>query len=85
MKDQVKGCQETTGMIGDNYIRCGTTPVVAEVTFVSRNEGPYAMCHPCMDHNVRNRGGTITKWLEEGALTEEDKAYYAQKGRVKLS
>ena len=47
-------CQETTGMIGDRYLRCGA-PARTLVQPRGRAEGPYWMCAPCADHNIRNR------------------------------
>ena len=47
-------CEETTGMIGEQYLRCGA-PAVVLVKHKGRNEGPYFMCGPCANHNVRNR------------------------------
>ena len=49
-------CQETTGMIGEQYIRCGKTAYVL-VQHVGRSEGPYWLCAECADHNIRRRGG----------------------------
>jgi hypothetical protein len=47
-------CQETSGMIGDDYIRCGK-PAVAIVG--TRDQQPYFMCAPHASHTVNNRGG----------------------------
>lgn len=47
-------CEETTGMIGDRYLRCGAK-AIGLVKHRNRNEGPYFMCGPCANHNVKNR------------------------------
>lgn len=49
-----KTCQETTGMIGEKYLRCGK-PAVALIQHRGRSEGPYYMCGPDANHNVYNR------------------------------
>ncbi len=49
-----RGCEETYGMIGDKYLRCGATSL-ALVQHRGRSEGPYAMCLEHADHNIRNR------------------------------
>ena len=51
-----KGCEETTGMVGDSYLRCGA-PAVALISFDGRSEGPYFMCRFCANHAVHNRRG----------------------------
>lgn len=47
-------CEETVGMIGDEYLRCGR-PAVVLVQHRNREEGPYSMCLECGDHNIANR------------------------------
>ena len=47
-------CQETTGMIGEEYLRCGA-PAETLVQPRGRTEGPYWMCSACANHNIRNR------------------------------
>lgn len=65
-----KTCEETTGIISgtDTYIHCGR-PAVALVKHICRREGPYFMCLPCADHNIRNRDAiallTTDLYLEE--------------------
>jgi hypothetical protein len=49
-----KTCQETSGMVGDRYIRCGARAFVL-LKYRGRDEGPYFMCLACGDHNIRNR------------------------------
>jgi hypothetical protein len=53
-------CQETTGAIGNLYLRCGK-PAVAVVQHRGRSEGPYDLCEACADHNVRNRNGYVVE------------------------
>jgi hypothetical protein len=47
-------CEETTGMIGDTYIRC-ERPATTLVQHRGRTEGPYWMCATCASHNLENR------------------------------
>jgi hypothetical protein len=47
-------CQETTGMVGDRYLRCGA-PAKTLVQPRGRTEGPYWMCDACASHNIHNR------------------------------
>jgi hypothetical protein len=49
-------CEETTGMIREEYLRCGK-PAVAIIK--SRDVNPYAMCLMCADHNINNRNATL--------------------------
>lgn len=51
-------CEETTGMIGDDYTRCGA-PAAMIVQHRGRREGPYFMCLMCGTHNARNRNGQV--------------------------
>ena len=55
MKEQ-HACEETAGMIGDSYLRCGA-PAEILVQHKGRTEGPYWMCPLCAWHNIRNRNG----------------------------
>lgn len=48
-------CQETTGMIGDKYLRCGLPATV--IVWHNGDQKAYPMCPMCGDHNVTNRGG----------------------------
>ena len=56
-------CQETTGMIGNEYLRCGA-PAVALVQHRGRRGGPYYMCLGCANHNVRNRNADVVAWFD---------------------
>lgn len=47
-------CQETIGMIGEQYLRCGK-PAQILVQPRGRTEGPYWMCDYCASHNIHNR------------------------------
>lgn len=47
-------CEETEGMIGDQYLRCGD-PAKTLVKHRGRSEGPYWMCPVHADHNIHNR------------------------------
>lgn len=49
-------CEETNGMIGDRYLRCGAFPVAL---VASGDERLYYMCEMCTAHNVRNRGAIV--------------------------
>ena len=51
-------CQETVGMIGDDYIRC-EKPAVMLIQHRSRAEGPYYMCLECGTHNLDNRNAEL--------------------------
>lgn len=62
----MRTCEETTGMIGDKYLRCGR-PAVMVVQHRGRNEGPYAMCRECGWHNCRNRNAGVVEWLDKDA------------------
>lgn len=58
MNWDTRTCQETTGMIGEMYLRCGA-PAVMLVHYYLRTEGPYFMCGPCGNHNVKNRNAVV--------------------------
>lgn len=47
-------CEEASPRSHQFYIACGR-PAEFIVEFERSGEGPYAMCAPCADHNVRNR------------------------------
>lgn len=47
-------CEETFGMVGDDYLRCGK-PSVVRLQHRGRAEGPYVMCLDCAVHNIANR------------------------------
>lgn len=49
-------CQETYGMIGDNYLLCAK-PAVAIIK--SRDLNAYYMCLFCASHNIQNRGAKL--------------------------
>ena len=51
-------CQETKGMIGEDYIRCGK-PAIMKIQHVGRDEGPYLMCLFCGTHNADNRRAIV--------------------------
>ena len=59
-----KRCQETTGMVGDDYLRCGQLAVML-IQHRGRSEGPYFMCLSCGTHNIVHRNAqllqTVTK------------------------
>lgn len=59
-----KTCEETTGTIGENYIRCGRQ-AVAIIKHRGRDEGPYFMCGPCASHNVQNRNA-VALFVRQG-------------------
>lgn len=48
-------CQETTGMIGQIYLRCERPATV--IVWHNKDGKAYPMCPMCGDHNIRNRGG----------------------------
>lgn len=56
-------CQETTGMIGDDYIRCGAKTVGIVLHY--RDQKAYPMCLPCTVHNVNNRGGVLLASIDD--------------------
>ena len=56
-------CQETTGMIGNEYLQCGA-PAVALIQHRGRHEGPYYMCIECANHNVHNRNADVVAWFD---------------------
>lgn len=49
-----RSCEEAVGSIGIHPIQCNA-PAVALIQHIGRNEGPYFMCGPCSNHNVKNR------------------------------
>ena len=57
-------CQETTGMIGNEYLQCGA-PAVALIQHRGRHEGPYYMCLGCANHNIHNRNADLVAWFDE--------------------
>lgn len=46
-------CEEASPLSHKFYIACGRP---AKFVVKNRDQGPYAMCAMCADHNVRNRG-----------------------------
>lgn len=50
-------CQEASVLSRFDYIPCGH-PAVA-IVYHRRDRRAYLMCHPCADHNVRNRCGMV--------------------------
>jgi hypothetical protein len=49
-------CREASSLSHNTYIQCGA-PAVAIVHWPNRPDEPeLPMCHPCADHNVKNRG-----------------------------
>ncbi len=64
MAPDKRTCEEVTGIIGEQYLRCGA-PAVVVVQHRGRSEGPYAMCLPCADHNMRNRNAGPVEWLDK--------------------
>lgn len=56
-------CEETWGMVGDKYLRCGK-PSVVQVQHRGRAEGPYFMCLEHGWHNVKNRNAEAIDMLD---------------------
>jgi hypothetical protein len=49
-------CQDTLGMVGGRYIRCGRPATV--IVALGNDDHPYYMCRECAFHHcVRNRDG----------------------------
>ncbi len=57
-------CEEASPLSRETFIPCGS-PATAIVTFPAHNEGPYNMCAPCADHNVRNRRAIYVRDAEQ--------------------
>ena len=55
-------CQEASILSRETYIPCNA-PAVA-IVHHDRDGRSYYMCHPCADHNIRNRGGKLVNALE---------------------
>lgn len=49
-------CEETHGMIGEQYLRCGAEAVAIVKT---RDPNPYPMCLAHATHNIDNRGAVL--------------------------
>lgn len=56
-------CEEVLNSIGTLLLKCSRETV--GVVFHKRDNRDYAMCHCCLSHNVRNRGGEL-KFIKEG-------------------
>jgi hypothetical protein len=52
-------CQEASIHSREFYIPC-SSPAVAVVRH-EKDRRAYYMCHPCADHNIRNRGGVLVR------------------------
>jgi hypothetical protein len=52
----MKTCEDTLGMIGDRYLRCGE-PACMLIDFRGGTEGPYWMCAEHGTHALDNRSG----------------------------
>jgi hypothetical protein len=53
-------CEEASPLSHETYVPCNA-PAARMVAFMRGGEvleGPFRMCAPCADHNVRNRGAT---------------------------
>jgi hypothetical protein len=62
-------CQEASIHSRETYIACGK-PAVA-VIWHEKDKRAYPMCHPCSDHNVRNRGGRLLMTCEKALLLKK--------------
>ena len=51
-------CQEAAPTSLSIYVPCNA-PAHYLVAYHGRTEGPYRMCEPCKEHNVRNRNGYV--------------------------
>lgn len=50
-------CQEAHAFLSNTrYFPCSQP--ATRIVFHEKDKRDYAMCDPCADHNVRNRGGT---------------------------
>lgn len=47
-------CQEASPFSSGKYIPC-FAPAVAIIQHIGRSEGPYYMCGPCANHNIKHR------------------------------
>lgn len=56
--EKMPPCEETWGMIGDKYLRCGK-PSISRIQHRGRDEGPYYMCLEHAWHNVHNRNAEV--------------------------
>lgn len=70
-------CEETRGMVGQDYIRCGK-PAVAIVK--TKDTNPYAMCLMDAYHNIANRGAILVFTTDE-TLRGESHADKSRKDR----
>lgn len=55
MDGVVPPCEETQGMIGSLYLRCGLASTM--LIFHEKDSKVYPMCEACGTHNRDNRGG----------------------------
>lgn len=58
-------CEEASPLSRQFYIACGKRAEFI-VRFPRSGEGPYAMCAPCADHNVRNRHAEYVEEPNDG-------------------
>lgn len=50
-------CEEASIHSREKFIACGCR--AAALVWHDRDQKAYAMCHACVGHNVRNRGGIL--------------------------
>lgn len=59
-------CEEASTLSHKFYVPCNQ-PAVNIVGWQGRNDTPLRMCAMCTDHNIKNRGGVIIKFLNKSA------------------
>lgn len=62
------GCCEEAALGVPFYAPCNK-PALAIVGWKGRRDDPIRMCFACMDHNIKNRGGELIRYLSDTPLS----------------
>lgn len=71
LKAKFACCEEAALLPFPGYIPCNK-PAVALVGWKGRSDDPIRMCSMCLDHNIRNRGGEVIRYVEDWSTEETD-------------
>lgn len=56
-------CEEAA--IGVPFYAPCNQPAIAVVGWKGRSDAPIRMCAACLNHNVKNRGGEVLRYVED--------------------
>lgn len=70
LKAKFACCEEAA--LGIPFYAPCNRPAIAVVGWKGRNDEPIRMCSNCLNHNVKNRGGEILRYVEDWLQDEKD-------------